>query len=121
MENGYNNGQQQRQSPISPAQYHQQQPHNPQTQIYYPHYCGSLASTSDYIPSFFDRSIPENCASTNNLYSSGGGIGVQRPIYAWMLERDKDQPQQQHAHFQQQPIRQIVETALMPQTGSLLN
>lgn len=51
-----------------------------------------------------------NCP--NNGYVSGNSGSAQGPIYAWMLERDKEQ--QQHPHFQQP----ITDTALVPQTGT---
>ncbi|VDP19874.1 unnamed protein product [Onchocerca flexuosa] len=109
-----------------PHHHHQ---HN-QTQIYYPHYRTPIASTSNYAHLFLNGTIPNNYYSTptttiantatvnyntNSSFGRGNRFVLQRPKYAWMLEREKDH--QQSRHFQQ-PIRSTTDTVITSQTGN---
>ncbi|EFO21120.2 hypothetical protein LOAG_07372 [Loa loa] len=118
----YESGKYYQQLPNTSNQYH----HN-QTQTYYPHYRTPIASTSDYAHLFLNGTIPNNCSSTttiattinctsSNGYGRGNRIGLQRPKYAWMLEREKDP--QQSRHFQQ-TVRSTTDTVITSQTGNM--
>lgn len=113
------------------GKYYQQLPPNMndhhQTQIYYPHYRAPIPSTSDYTHLFLNGTIPNNCSSiattatTLNCNSNGYGRGnrissLQRPKYAWMLEREKNH--QQPHHFQQ-TIKSTADTVITSQTGNV--
>ncbi|VDK77247.1 unnamed protein product [Litomosoides sigmodontis] len=111
------------------GKYYQQLPpntddHRQTTQIYYPHYCAPIPSTSDYAHLFLNGTIPSNCSSiattatTINCNSNGYGRGnristLHRPKYAWMLEREKTR--QQSRHFQQ-TSKPTTDTVITSQT-----
>uniref|UniRef100_A0A8R1Y2M6 Homeobox domain-containing protein n=1 Tax=Onchocerca volvulus TaxID=6282 RepID=A0A8R1Y2M6_ONCVO len=117
------------QLPNPSNQYHHHHQHN-QTQMYYPHYRTPIASTSNYDHFFLNGTIPSNYYATptttttanstpvnynnNGSFGRGNRIVLQRPKYAWMLEREKDH--QQSRQFQQ-PIRSTTDTVITSQTG----
>uniref|UniRef100_A0A0R3RNQ9 Homeobox domain-containing protein n=1 Tax=Elaeophora elaphi TaxID=1147741 RepID=A0A0R3RNQ9_9BILA len=118
----YDSGKYYQQLPDTSNQY--QHHHHNQTQIYYPHYCAPLPSTSDYTHLFLNGTIPNNCSSTattatainSNGYGRGNRISFQRPKYAWMLEREKDQ---QSRHFHQTVRSTTDNTVITSQTGNI--
>ncbi|CAG9530248.1 unnamed protein product [Cercopithifilaria johnstoni] len=114
----YESGKYYQQLPDTNNQYH----HN---QNQYPHYCALVPSTSDYTHLFFNGTIPNNCSPTattatvncnSNGYGNGNRIILQRPKYAWMLEREKNH--QQSRHFQQ-TVRPTTDTVITSQTGNI--
>lgn len=110
------------------GKYHQQatsvsnQYYHDRTQTYYSHYRAPVASTFDYANLFLNGAIPNNYSSAPSTATAINRSGndyrfsVQRPKYAWMLEREKDHRQSRHC---QQTAGATTDTVTTAQTGHI--